>query len=69
MDFLWFWENMDRIGLMILGIHAFAVAIVNATPTPKDDAILGKMYPVIEAFAGIFTLRAKQHPGEQDYDP
>lgn len=40
--------------------HAAALVIVNATPTPADDAALAKVYGVIEFLAGLFTAKAKQ---------
>ena len=45
---------------IILAAHAAAVVIVNATPTPRDDAILSTAYRVVEAVAGVITARAKQ---------
>lgn len=42
-----------------LAIHAAASAICALTPTPKDDAILGKLYKVIETLA-LVVGRAKQ---------
>jgi len=44
----------------LFAIHAAAVAIVNLTPTPKDDAAVAKFYRVIEIFAGIVTRLAKR---------
>ena len=45
-----------------VGVHAAAVAIVNITPTPKDNETLGKysrmvvkLYRAIELLAGIIT--------------
>lgn len=40
--------------------HAAALIIVNATPTPKDDAALAKAYGFVEFLAGLFTSKAKQ---------
>lgn len=44
----------------LFALHAAAVAIVNLTPTPKDDAVVAKFYRVIEVFAGIVTKIAKK---------
>ncbi|MFZ9315661.1 MAG: hypothetical protein ACO24P_00240 [Candidatus Nanopelagicaceae bacterium] len=44
----------------LLALHAAAVAIVNLTPTPKDDAVVAQAYRVIEIFAGIVTRLAKR---------
>lgn len=43
----------------LIAIHAAAVAIVNLTPTPKDDALVAKLYRVIEILAGIVTKLSK----------
>lgn len=43
----------------LLAIHAAALAIVNLTPTPKDDAALAKIYRVIEIIAGVITKLSK----------
>ena len=40
--------------------HLLALAIVNLTPTPKDDEIYGKFYKVIEMIAGIVSKTAKK---------
>ena len=44
----------------LFAIHAAALAIVNLTPTPKDDAAVAKFYRVIEILAGIVTRFAKK---------
>jgi hypothetical protein len=50
-----------------VGVHAAAVAVVNITPTPKDNETLGKysrmlvkLYRAIELLAGIITPLAKR---------
>lgn len=43
----------------ILAVHAAASAICALTPTPKDDALVGKLYKVIETLALVIG-RAKQ---------
>ena len=58
-------ENWEAITAVAVGVHAAAVAIVNLTPTPKDDEIVGKVYRFVEAIAGIFTRTAKELPGER----
>lgn len=60
----WIVENWEGIGASLIALHALAVAVVNLTPTPKDDEILAKIYKVVEVFAGLFTNKAKQLPGE-----
>lgn len=44
----------------LFAVHAAAVAIVNLTPTPKDDEVVAKFYRVIEILAGIITRVAKK---------
>lgn len=47
--------------LAVLGaVHTIALFIVNLTPTPKDNEILGKVYKVVEVLAGLVTKKAKQ---------
>lgn len=58
-------ENWDGIVAVIVAAHALALAIVNLTPTPKDDEIVGKVYKVVEAMAGVLTRKAKTLPGEK----
>jgi hypothetical protein len=50
-----------------VGVHAAAVAIVNITPTPKDNETLGKysrmavkLYRAIELLAGVITPLVKR---------
>lgn len=50
-----------------VGVHATAVAVVNLTPTPKDNDRLGrytavfvKLYRAIEILAGIWTPLVKK---------
>ena len=50
-----------------VGIHAAAVAIVNLTPTPRDNEVLGKysrmvvkLYRAIEILAGVITPLVKR---------
>ena len=42
-----------------LAIHAAASVIVALTPTPKDDAVIAKLYKVIETIALVIG-KAKQ---------
>ncbi len=42
----------DAIALA-LAIHGVALAVVNITPTPKDDEAMRRFYKVLELFAGI----------------
>jgi hypothetical protein len=60
----WIVENWDGVVATLVALHALAVAVVNLTPTPKDDEILGKVYRVVEVVAGLFTKKSKGLPGE-----
>lgn len=51
--------KLPEIVAALFAIHAAALAIVNLTPTPKDDAVVSKMYRVIEILAGIVTRLSK----------
>lgn len=53
-------EKSPEFIAALFTIHAAAVAIVNLTPTPKDDEIVAKFYRVIEIFAGIMSKTAKR---------
>jgi len=52
-------ENLDAFLTFLAALHGLALAIVNLTPTPKDNAIIAKIYKVVEILAGILTARAK----------
>jgi len=56
----WITANGDAIATALLAIHAAAIAIVNLTPTPKDDEIMAKLYKPIEWLAGILTKKVKE---------
>lgn len=61
---------MDRIAEYIavaIAIHGAALAIVNLTPTPKDNEFLGKysrmavkLYRAIEILAGVVSPLVKR---------
>jgi hypothetical protein len=53
-------ENWTEIAGVLAAVHILALAIVNATPTPRDDEFYGKLYKVIEIIAGIITKTAKK---------
>jgi ABC-type enterochelin transport system substrate-binding protein len=50
----------------ILALKVAAEAVVNLTPTPKDDRFVGKFYKVVEAIAGIFGKTAKEFPNSRE---
>lgn len=52
-------ENWEAIAATIAAAHALALAIVNLTPTPKDNEFLAKVYGWVEVVAGLFTKKAK----------
>jgi hypothetical protein len=50
-----------------IAVHGAAVAIVNLTPTPRDNEVLGKysrmavkLYRAIEILAGVITPLVKR---------
>ena len=51
--------NIPQVLGVLLAVHAVALAIVNLTPTPKDDKIVAKFYRVLEILAGIVTRLSK----------
>jgi hypothetical protein len=53
-------DNWGGIFTAILAAHGLALAIVNLTPTPKDDAVVAKVYKGIEFLAGLFGKKAKE---------
>ena len=52
-------HSFDEYLQIALAIHATASAICALTPTPKDDALVSKLYKVIETLA-LVVGRAKQ---------
>ena len=56
----WLSDNWPSVVAAALAIHAAAVAVVNLTPTPKDNEFVSKVYGWVEKFAGIFTKKAKE---------
>lgn len=55
-----FINHIQQLLVVLLATHAVAVAIVNLTPTPKDDEAVSKVYKLIEILAGIITKLAKK---------
>jgi len=56
----WVQGHLTEIMSVVLAAHALAVAIVNLTPTPKDNELVASIYTKIEWLAGIITTKAKQ---------
>lgn len=51
--------NLPEIVAVLFAVHAAALAVVNLTPTPKDDEYVAKFYRFIEILAGIVTKLSK----------
>lgn len=47
----WIIENKEELVGILTGVVTLASAICALTPTPKDDAIVGKLYKLVEALA------------------
>ena len=56
----WITDNWQGIFAVAGAAHVLALAVVNLTPTPKDDEVYGKFYKWIERIGGILGPRAKQ---------
>lgn len=56
----WIQDNWVDIAAIFLALHGLAVVVVNMTPTPKDDAWVGRAYRWFEIIGGIVTSRAKE---------
>jgi hypothetical protein len=52
--------NWDAVLAITVAAHGPALAIVNLTPTPKDDETLAKVYRGVELVAGLVSPKAKQ---------
>lgn len=52
--------NWSEIVSVAAAVHILALAIINLTPTPKDDEIYGKIYRAIEILAGVITKLVKK---------
>jgi len=53
-------ENWADIVGILAAAHVLALAIVNVTPSKRDDELYNKLYKVVELFAGIVTKTAKK---------
>jgi hypothetical protein len=53
-------ENWTDIVGVLAAVHVLALAIVNVTPSKKDDELYNKLYKIIEILAGIVTKTAKK---------
>ena len=53
-------NNWSEIVGVAGAAHLVALAVVNLTPTPKDNEAYARFYKVIEKFAGLITKVAKK---------
>ena len=53
-------NNWSEIVGVAGAAHLLALAIVNLTPTPKDDEAYARFYKVIEKMAGLITKASKK---------
>lgn len=53
-------DHLVEIVAVLGALHTIALVIVNATPTPKDNEALAKLYRVVELIAGFITPKAKE---------
>lgn len=57
--FNWVYDNYGTIATVVASLNVPALAIVNLTKTPKDDAIYAKLYKVIMFLGGLWTKEAQ----------
>jgi len=56
--------DLMEVWTLVTTIVTIASAVTAATPTPKDDAFMGKwVYPIIE-YMSLTIGKAKQQPGD-----
>lgn len=53
-------ENWTDIVGVLAAVHVLALAVVNVTPSKKDDELYNKLYKIVEILAGIVTKTAKK---------
>jgi len=53
-------ERIAEYATVLVAVHGLALAIVNITPTPKDDEMVGKVYRAIEILAGLIGPLSKR---------
>ena len=60
-------DHLPEIITVVLAAHGLAVAVVNLTPTPKDNEALDtysrmavKVYRAVEILAGVITPLVKR---------
>jgi hypothetical protein len=53
-------ERIAEYATVLVAVHGLALAIVNVTPTPKDNEVVAKLYRAIEILAGLIGPLAKR---------
>ena len=53
-------ENWTDIVGVLAAVHVLALAVVNVTPSKKDDELYNKLYKIVEILAGIVNKTAKK---------
>lgn len=56
----WIQDNIVTLGAIIGALYTAARLIVFLTPTPKDDAVLGKLQKLVALIAGVAGLDKRQ---------
>jgi hypothetical protein len=51
MTMSWILANPETAMLILTGAVSVASAVAAATPTPRDDSIMAKIYKVVDLFA------------------
>lgn len=65
----WIQNNSVALFAIVGGLYAVALAIVKLTPTPRDDAALEKVSPILRAIAAAFGLDLKQGVEKKTKEP
>lgn len=58
-----FFEAYPVAGTVLAGLvaaHALAIFVVNLTPTPRDNAVVRRVYKAVEWLAGVVSKKAKE---------
>lgn len=53
-------STIAEYATVLVAVHGLALAIVNITPTPKDNEVVAKVYRAIEILAGLIGPLAKR---------
>ena len=56
----WIAEHWDEVLAVYGGLVAFSTAVVQLTPSTKDDEWLGKIVKVLDFFSTAFTKADKE---------